>query len=60
MQVAEATTRRDMLGLATRVKALAVANPVLDLDRRKSQQVTHDWVGYQMEELALTAIDTVS
>lgn len=60
MQVAEATTRRDTLGLATRVKALAVANPVLDLDRRKSQQFTHDWVGYQMEELALTAIDTVT
>ena len=58
--MAEATARRDTLGLATRVKALAVANPVLDLDRRKSQQFSHDWVGYQMEELALTAIDTVT
>lgn len=26
---------RDTLGLATRVKALAVADPVLDLERRK-------------------------
>ncbi len=50
---------RDLLGLATRVKALAVADPVLDLERRKALLST-DWTGYQMEELALTAIDTVT
>jgi hypothetical protein len=47
------------LGLATRVKALAVAEPVLDLDRRK-RALDKDWRGYQMEELALTAIDSVA
>ncbi|MEV4015666.1 hypothetical protein AB0J35_34705 [Nonomuraea angiospora] len=51
---------RDTLGLATRVKALAVADPVLDLERRKSLLTSRDWSGYQMEELALTAIDTVT
>ncbi|NNH73857.1 hypothetical protein HLB23_29060 [Nocardia uniformis] len=51
---------RDTLGLATRVKALAVADPVLDLERRKSLLTSRDWTGYQMEELALTAIDTVT
>jgi hypothetical protein len=45
--------------LATRVKALAVADPVLDLERRKAL-LSIDWTGYQMEELALTAIDTVT
>jgi hypothetical protein len=52
--------RRDTLGLATRVKALAVADPVLDLERRKSLLSSRDWTGYHMEELALTAIDTVT
>lgn len=51
---------RDTLGLATRVKALAVADPVLDLERRKPLLTTRGWAGYQMEELALTAIDTVT
>ncbi|MFJ8955275.1 hypothetical protein ACIRO1_34805 [Streptomyces sp. NPDC102381] len=51
---------RDTLGLATRVKALAVADPVLDLERRKPLLVSREWAGYQMEELALTAIDTVT
>lgn len=51
---------RDTLGLATRVKALAVADPVLDLERRKPLLTSRDWAGYQMEELALTAIDTVT
>src|SRR3954465_8722014 len=51
---------RDTLGLATRVKALAVADPVLDLERRKPLLTSRDWSGYQMEELALTAIDTVT
>lgn len=51
---------RDTLGLATRVKALAVADPVLDLERRKSLLASREWTGYQMEELALTAIDTVT
>ncbi|MDN3356838.1 hypothetical protein [Actinomadura sp. DC4] len=51
---------RDTLGLATRVKALAVADPVLDLERRKPLLTSRDWGGYQMEELALTAIDTVT
>lgn len=43
-----------------RVKALAVADPVLDLERRKPLLTSRDWAGYQMEELALTAIDTVT
>lgn len=51
---------RDTLGLATRVKALAVADPVLDLERRKTLLSTRDWTGYHMEELALVAIDTVT
>ncbi|WP_242535526.1 hypothetical protein [Streptomyces albidoflavus] len=51
---------RDTLGLATRVKAIAVADPVLDLERRKSLLASREWTGYQMEELALTAIDTVT
>ncbi|MFF3567943.1 hypothetical protein ACFYXQ_09215 [Nocardia jiangxiensis] len=51
---------RDTLGLATRVKALAVADPVLDLERRKALLTSRDWAGYQMEELALTAIDAVT
>ncbi|MEV6758277.1 hypothetical protein [Streptomyces sp. NPDC051214] len=51
---------RDTLGLATRVKALAVADPVLDLERRKPLLASREWTGYQMEELALTAIDTVT
>ncbi|MBF6361123.1 hypothetical protein IU447_13470 [Nocardia farcinica] len=51
---------RDTLGLATRVKALAIADPVLDLERRKTLLNSRDWTGYQMEELALTAIDTVT
>ncbi len=51
---------RDTLGLAARVKALAVADPVLDLERRKPLLTSRDWTGYQMEELALTAIDTVT
>ncbi|MFF7025951.1 hypothetical protein ACFY97_33670 [Streptomyces klenkii] len=49
-----------MLGLAARVKALAVADPVLDLERRKLLLTSREWSGYQMEELALTAIDTVT
>jgi len=49
----------DELGLATRIKALAVADPVLDLERRK-RTLDRDWLGYQMEELALTAIDSVT
>ncbi|OLT40090.1 hypothetical protein BJF85_25395 [Saccharomonospora sp. CUA-673] len=51
---------RDTLGLATRVKALAVAAPVLDLERRKALLTSGDWAPYQMEELALAAIDTVT
>ena len=50
---------RDELGLANRIKALAVADPVLDLERRK-RTLDRDWRGYQMEELALTAIDSVT
>lgn len=51
---------RDTLGLATRVKALAVADPVLDMERRKPLLASRGWTDYQMEELALTAIDTVT
>lgn len=50
---------QDELGFATRVKALAIADPVLDLERRK-RALDRDWLGYQMEELALAAIDSVT
>jgi hypothetical protein len=52
-------TGRDTLGLATRIRAIAVADPVLDLERRKNM-LERDWGDYQFEELALTAIDTVT
>ncbi|MFE2996876.1 hypothetical protein ACFXG4_17895 [Nocardia sp. NPDC059246] len=51
---------RDTLGPAIRGRALAVADPVLDLERCKSLLTSRDRTGYQMEELALNAIDTIT
>ena len=50
---------RDELGLSVRVKALSVAAPVLDLNRRQAK-LERGWGTYQMNELALTAIDSVT
>lgn len=42
-----------------RMKALAVSDPLLDLDRARSK-LDRDWGTYQMVELALAAIDAVA
>lgn len=47
-------------GFAQRVKALACTAPLHDLDARKSQVQTADFTVYQMSELALHAIDSVT
>lgn len=48
------------VGFAQRVKALACTAPLHDLDGRKAQVQTADFTVYQMSELALHAIDSVT